>query len=279
MRVAPLPPSAGPQSVTIAPETIAAFQRDGAVLLKGVLGDWVETLRQGIEQNLAVPGPYQRLYTPVGGSGRFVGDYCNWARIPSYRDFVFASPAARIAGQLMGSKTVRFFHEHILVKEPETREVTPWHHDQPYYCVDGSKVVSLWMPLDPVPREVCVEFVAGSHLWGRWFRPRKFTGIAYDHKDDGLEDMPDISAHRADYRLLSWDLEPGDAIAFHFLTVHGAPGNFSANRRRAFASRWLGDDAVYASRPGETSPPFPGLDARLKPGDAMAADEFPLVIG
>jgi len=67
----------------------------------------------------------------------------------------------------------------------------------------------------PVPREVCVEFVAGSHLWGRWFRPRKFTGIAYDHKDDGLEDMPDISARRGDYRLLSWDLEPGDAGECH----------------------------------------------------------------
>jgi ectoine hydroxylase-related dioxygenase (phytanoyl-CoA dioxygenase family) len=264
---------------TIAPETIDAFQRDGAVLLKGVFGDWVETLRQGIEQNLAEPGPYQRLYTPAGGSGRFVGDYCNWARIPGYRDFVFASPAARIAGALMESRSVRFFHEHILVKEPATSEVTPWHHDQPYYCVDGTQVVSLWTPLDPVTRDVCVEFVAGSHRWGRWFRPRKFTGIAYDHKDDGLEDMPDISAQRAEHRLLGWDMEPGDAIAFHFLTVHGAPGNFSPNRRRAFASRWLGDDAVYARRSGETSPPFPGLDQRLKPGDALAAEEFPLVIG
>ena len=58
-----------------------------------------------------------------------------------------------------------------------------------------------------------------------------------------------------------------------------ALGNFSPNRRRAFATRWLGDDAVYARRNGETSPPFPGLDERLKPGDPMAAEEFPLVIG
>jgi ectoine hydroxylase-related dioxygenase (phytanoyl-CoA dioxygenase family) len=267
------------EMATIAPETIAAFHSDGAVLLKGVLRDWVEPLRQGIEQNLAEPGPYQRIYTPSGGAGRFVGDYCNWARIPAYRKFVFESPAARIAGQLMRSRTVRFFHEHILVKEPETREVTPWHHDQPYYCVDGAQVLSLWMPVDPVARDVCVEFVAGSHRWGRWFRPRKFTGTAYDHEADGLEDMPDISARRSDYRLLSWDLEPGDAIAFHFLTVHGAPGNFSSARRRAIATRWLGDDTVYARRPGETSPPFPGLDQRLKPGDRLVAEEFPLVLG
>jgi ectoine hydroxylase-related dioxygenase (phytanoyl-CoA dioxygenase family) len=265
--------------MAISQQLIDSFREDGAVLLPGVFRDWVETLRRGIERNLTEPGPHQRIYTPQGGSGRFVGDYCNWARIPEYRDFVFESPAAETARQLMGSRTARFFHEHILVKEPETREPTPWHHDQPYYCVDGAQNVSLWIPLDRVPRDVCVEFVAGSHRWGRWFRPRKFTGIAYDHKADRLEDMPDISAHRADYRLLSWDVEPGDAIAFHFLTVHGAPGNLSSNRRRAFAARWLGDDAIYAVRHGETSPPFPGLDQRLKPGDALAADEFPLVLG
>ncbi|HTZ76577.1 MAG TPA: phytanoyl-CoA dioxygenase family protein [Stellaceae bacterium] len=264
--------------MTVTPETIDAFQTDGATVLRGVFADWVGRLRAGIDRNLAEPGPFQRLYTPAGGSGRFVGDYCNWARIPEYRSFVFESPAAAIAADLMGSKTARFFHEHILVKEPGTREVTPWHHDQPYYCVDGSQVLSLWIPLDPVQRDVCVEFVAGSHRWGRWFRPRKFNGTAYDHKGDGIEEMPDISGRRGDYRLLGWDLEPGDAIAFHFLTVHGAPGNFSANRRRAFAARWLGDDAVYASRPGEISPPFPGLEKRLKPGEPLATDEFPLII-
>jgi ectoine hydroxylase-related dioxygenase (phytanoyl-CoA dioxygenase family) len=260
-------------------ETIEAFETDGAVLLKGHFGDWVEPLRAGLARNLAEPGPYQRVYTPAGGDGRFVGDYCNWARIPEYRRFVYESPAAELARQLMRSRTVRFFHEHVLVKEPGTREVTPWHHDQPYYCVDGAKVLSFWMPLDPVSREVSVEYVAGSHRWGRWFRPRKFTGIAYDHKSDQLEEMPDISAERSAYRLLGWDLEPGDAIAFHFLTVHGAPGNRSSHRRRAFASRWLGDDAVYAVRPGEISPPFPGLDRRLRPGEPLDVEEFPLVIG
>jgi ectoine hydroxylase-related dioxygenase (phytanoyl-CoA dioxygenase family) len=264
--------------MTISQDAIEAFRTDGAVLLKGIFADWVEPLRRGIERNLEAPGRYQRIYTPQGGSGRFVGDYCNWARIPEYRDFVFNSPAAEVARALMRSRTVRFFHEHILVKEPGTREVTPWHHDQPYYCVDGKQNVSLWTPLDPVSKDICVEFVAGSHAWGRWFRPQKFTGIAYDHKSDALEDMPDIGGNRGAYRLLSWDVEPGDAIAFHFLTVHGAPGNLSPNRRRAFASRWLGDDAVYAVRHGETSPPFPGLDERLKPGDKLATEEFPLVI-
>src|SRR5690348_16386641 len=79
---------------TLPPQTVETFRVDGAVLLKGYFRDWVEPLRAGIERNLAEPGPFQRVYTPQGGSGRFVGDYCNWARIPEYRRFVFESPAA-----------------------------------------------------------------------------------------------------------------------------------------------------------------------------------------
>ena len=41
----------------------------------------------------------------------------------------------------------------------------------------------------------------------------------------------------------------------------------------------MGDDAVYAERGGEISPPFPGLEKRLKAGMAMEAEEFPVVYG
>ena len=71
-------------------------------------------------------------------------DYCNWYRFDEYKDFVFNSPAAEIAGRLTQSYEIRLFHEHILVKEPKTSEPTPWHHDQPYYCVDGEQVCSIW---------------------------------------------------------------------------------------------------------------------------------------
>ncbi len=261
----------------LSPRQIEAFQRDGVIRLEGVFGDWIECLREGVEANLRDPGPWSREYVGAEASGRFFGDYCNWKRIDEYRRFVFESPAAEMAADLMRSASARIFHEHVLVKEPGTDKVTPWHHDQPYYCVDGRQNCSLWIPLDPVDRATCPEFVAGSHAWGRRFRPRKFSGVDYAHEDPGLEPIPDIDARRDDYEILGWSLEPGDAIAFHFMTVHGAPPNLSTTRRRGFALRWLGDDAVFASRRGEISPPFPGLQRRLRPGDPMDADEFPLL--
>ena len=88
-------------------------------------------------------------------------------------------------------------------------------------------------------------------------------------------DMPDIDAQPDAYRILTWDLQPGDAILFNYLTVHGAPGNATTVRRRAFSARWVGDDVCFVQRPGRTSPPFPGID--LKHGQRLRDDWFPVV--
>lgn len=259
-------------------ETVEAFRRDGACVLRGPFTGWIETLRKGVARNLAEPSADVRIYQGKEGAGRFVGDYCNWARIPEYEDFIFHSDAARIGQELMGSKTVRLFHEHVLVKEPGADVPTPWHQDQPYYCVDGTDTVSLWIPLDSVPRERSVEFVAGSHRWGKYFRPERFNKTALN-ENDGLEPVPDIDSDRGKYTILGWALEPGDAVAFNYLTLHGAPANKSkVEQRRAFSLRLIGDDVRFARRDGiVTSPPF--RDVRLEPGAVMDAPEFPLLAG
>lgn len=253
---------------------IASFQADGVIVLHGVFRDWIETLREGVRKNMAEPSPFERTYKPTDGSAPFFQDFCNWQRIPEFRAFVFESPAAEIAAGLMKSRTARFFHDHVLVKEPGSSVPTPWHQDQPYYCVDGAQTVSFWTPVDPVARDTVMECVAGSHRWGKGFRPTRFDGTALYAKDD-FEPIPDIDAHRDQYRIVGWDMEPGDAIAFTYRTVHGAPANVSSRSRRVFSSRWLGDDTVFADRGGKTSPPFP--DLKLKHGEPLDAPEFPLV--
>ena len=60
-------------------------------------------------------------------------------------------------------------------------------------------------------------------------------------------------------------------------TVHGARGNSSTQRRRAFCMRVLGDDARYVRRPGPTSPPYPGHG--MEDGQVLREDWFPLLSG
>ena len=264
----------------IAEDEVEAFQRDGAVCLRGIFDRaWIDLVAAGVEKNLAEPSPFAKFYTPKGNPGFFFGDYCNWSRIPEFRDFVSSSPAAAIAGRVMRSRTVRIFHDHLLVKEPGTQERTPWHHDLPYYCVDGTQICSIWMPLDPVARETSIEYVAGSHRWRQSFMPRRFVDHQnYDYQAGAYPSVPDIDAERAKYTILGWEMELGDCVAFHGLALHGAPGNLSLERRRrVFSTRWLGDDMVYATRPGETSPPFPELEGRLRPGDPLDHELFPVI--
>ena len=253
---------------------IAAFRRDGVIVLRQVFSEWVEPLRAGVTTLMANPSPLERSVIPADGTAAFFQDLCNWQRIPQFREFVFESRAGAIAAMLMESKTARFFHDHVLVKQPGGSTVTPWHQDQPYYCVEGHQSVSFWIPLDPVTRDVVMECVRGSHRWGKDFRPMRFNGTRL-YENDEFEVMPDIESMRGELDIAGWDMQPGDAIAFNFRTVHGAPGNISPRARRVFSARWTGDDAVYAERAGKGSPPFTGLT--MKDGDPFDAPIFPLV--
>ena len=260
----------------ITPQMIDDFQRDGVLFIAGLLSDRVERLAVAVEENIAKPSPFERTYQPTDGTARFFQDYCNWQRIAGFEEAVRYSPMAEAAAKLMRSKTARIFHEHVLVKEPGNSMKTPWHQDQPYYLVEGEQSVSFWVPLDPVPREIAIEYVAGSHQWGKQFRPDRFNGQAlYD--GDGREAVPDVDANRARFNVRGWAMRPGDAVAFAFRTLHGAPANTTANRRRAISFRWVGDDARFAKRLGKTSPPFPHID--VVDGARFEGADFPQLWG
>ena len=147
----------------------------------------------------------------------------------------------------------------MLTKEPGTRQPTPWHQDQPYYNVEGRQNISFWIPVDPVNRESTLEFVAGSHL-GPWLMPRSFMEHQAKWFPEGtLADLPNIEAARDAFPILGWELQPGDAVCFHMLTLHFARGVTGTHRRRVFSVRFLGDDITHAPRRWRTSPEFPGL--------------------
>lgn len=253
---------------------IDAYARDGVVLVKGLFKDQVEQLRAGVARNMAEPGPYAAENLKEGEGGRFFDDYCNWTRIPEFEEAIKTSPAAAVAAELMGSKTVQMFHDHVLVKEPGTSKPTPWHQDSPYYFVEGEQTVSFWSPLDPV-RNASLRCVAGSHKWEKPVLPTRWLAETsfYPNEDQYLA-VPDPDAEGMDIR--EYEMEPGDAVAFNYKTLHGARGNEAGSRRRAFSLRLLGDDTRYVERPGPTSPPFPGHG--MTEGQRLRTDWFPMLL-
>ncbi len=258
---------------------VDAFHADGAVVLRQLLEEHeVELLRAGIDENLAHPSPRAKVASAPGDPGFFLEDFWCWQDNERYREFIFASALGEVGARLMRSTTARLYHDHMLTKEPGTRQRTPWHQDQPYYNISGWQNCSFWIPADPVSRESTLEFVAGSHR-GPWLMPRSFLNAQARWFPEGaLAELPDIDADRSRHRLLGWELRPGDAVCFHMLTLHASGGvGAGDSRRRVFSVRLLGDDIRHAPRSWKTSPDFPGLVEALPANAPLQHPLFPLL--
>ena len=262
---------------SVSPAEVDAFQRDGAVVLRQLLPPHeVGLLRAGIDENLAHPSPRAKVASSANDPGWFIEDFCCWEENESYREFIFASALGEVGARLMRSTTARLYHDHMLTKEPGTRQRTPWHQDQPYYNISGSQNCSFWIPVDPVSRESTLRFVAASHR-GPWLMPRSFLDAQARWFPEGsLAELPDIEADRSRYRVLGWELQPGDAVCFHMLTLHASGGvGAGSGRRRVFSVRLIGDDIRHAPRSWKTSPDFPGLVEALPRDAPMEHPLFP----
>lgn len=261
---------------------IEDYARDGAVVIRGLLSpEEVATLRIGIDANLAQPSPRAIVASQPDDPGFFIEDFRCWQENEAYRRVIEHSALAAVAGRLTRSRAIRLYHDHMLTKEAGTRQPTPWHQDQPYYNVDGMQNVSFWIPVDPVSRAATLEFAAGTHR-GPWLMPRTFMSQEARWFPEGtLAELPDIDAGRQaqppTHRILGWALEPGDAVAFHMLTLHASGGVEPGRRRRVFSVRFLGDDMRHAPRPWKTSPDFPGLADELPAGAPLDHPLFPLL--
>ena len=98
--------------------------------------------------------------------------------------------------------------------------------------------------------------------------------------EGSLAELPDVDADLAAdpdaWTVLAWELDPGDAVFFNMLSIHGA-GGVSGGRRRVLSVRFLGDDMVHAPRTWTTSPPFSGLVDELPAGVPLEHPLFPVL--
>jgi ectoine hydroxylase-related dioxygenase (phytanoyl-CoA dioxygenase family) len=264
----------------LAESDIEAFHRDGAIAVRNVVDDaWLALIAEGIEADIADPGPFYHGYAPENGVGRFHGNLRTWETQPALARVCLESELPDLAREIMGSSKVNLLYDQLFVKEPGTTNRTRWHNDQPYWPVDGYQILTIWVALDETTRESgALEFVRGSHKWQRLFQPEVFgkaNTAPYETNPD-YEPMIDIEMQRADHDIITFDLAPGDVYVFHALTVHGAGGNFSPDRRRrGYAVRYMGDDATYSTRLGVNA----GLrNASKCDGDAMDCAQYPPIL-
>lgn len=249
---------------------IEAFWQDGVIVVRGFYSqEWISILREALDELGGL-----RLELTSKQERRFRSDAYTWHTNDRVRDFVLRGPSAALAAQALRSPRVNLFCDQIFVKPALNSERTPWHHDFTFFPISGNQVASLWTSVDPVKtEESALEFVIGSHLWPQKFRPLGVGGIVKSVAP--LEATPDFDQSRADYKIVSWDMQPGDAVLFHALTLHGSRGKPAGDRnRRAIATRWCGEDVRYAPTGSELQVPW---SHGLSPGERIGGPVFPQV--
>jgi ectoine hydroxylase-related dioxygenase (phytanoyl-CoA dioxygenase family) len=260
-------------------EQLRAFATDGAVKIERAIDvDWIQPLLELAEQQLRRPSRWVTDSNRGADVERLFTDRYLWREEPLVRKFVFASGVGSLAGELMQAKSARFYFDHLILKEPFTAEPTPWHQDIPYWPFLGRQICSVWVALTAASvAESSLEFVRGSHRWGRYFAPVPF-GVKADWTAESRDERcPDIESARGEYDIVGFDVEPGDALVFSAWTLHSARGNAGARRRVAISTRWLGDDARWTPRHG-CDPTVKQADVCIAPGEYPADDDrFPAV--
>ncbi len=241
-------------------DEVDAFARDGVVHLPAILPtDWLDLLVDPVEATIADPAvttDMTALRTAVAGvspdsagTGRFLSGVDHWLHDPVFAAFATASPLPAIAAALMDADRIHLYEDSVLVKEPGTAEVTALHQDLGYFHLDGDRICTTWVPLDPVTVETgAVAYLRGSHRSGLVHRPNWFVS---DEPLPGTAGTPVPAIADDDPRLVRFAVQPGDVVVHHAATLHGAgPNRSDTARRRAVSVRYCGDGVRYELRPG-----------------------------
>jgi ectoine hydroxylase-related dioxygenase (phytanoyl-CoA dioxygenase family) len=279
----------GPPRAVTAEET-ATYKRDGVVLMRGLFDvSWIELLSRGLDAQMAAPTARARAWDRDAGGRTMFWDSQAWLGIDEYQRFVLESPAAEIAGEIMGSSEINFFFDAVFVRSPGSQFSTPWHQDEPYWSIDGYDSCTIWMPLVPVSAESALAFVPGSHVatsvWNQYnfgqLNPDDHVAVdQVDFSDVARSDVPDIDADRDAFGVVSWAMEPGDCVVFNGRTMHGGSGKLNSDvDLRVFTSKWLGDDVRIIFRECGMDPDHSAVmtEVGLEPGDRPGTSLYPRV--
>lgn len=121
------------------------------------------------------------------------------------------------------------------------------------------------------------------------FDQYNFGNLNPDRKSDvdqvdfsGVADkaIPDIEADPERYGVVSWDMQPGDCVAFNSRIMHGGSGKLDKDQElRVFTSKWMGDDVRIKFRECGMDPDHSTImtEYGLKPGDRPGTDLYPKV--
>jgi hypothetical protein len=160
-----------------------------------------------------------------------------WRITAGFHDVLWNPRFLVAASQLLGNKSVRFWHDQLFYKPAKTGGVVAWHQDYSYWTrTKPIAHLTCWCGLDDSTKENgCVQYIPGSHKWGLLPKP----ALAGDL--NGINDFLNEEQKKQFSNPQYAEVKAGEAIFHHPLTLHGSGENKSSRPRRAFVINVFAD--------------------------------------
>lgn len=246
---------------------------NGVVALRSVYNEQdMSMIKAAIDAAVNKPSPFKS--STDTGNGSFYMDFANWRRVKELEAACKYKKTIEILKKLVDSKKCWLFHDHILIKSGEAPS-TPWHHDRPYYIFKGALNLSIWTPLEAVPKETGMIFLKGSHKSDDLYMPRSFKDGSEIEGEGDFKALDESVLER--YEKLEFDLDRGDALVFLNNTIHSAHSHKNKFDRSSLSIRYLMDGVSLTSKYINATPPFDRMGVKVVEDHPVPEKFFPEV--
>jgi phytanoyl-CoA hydroxylase len=135
--------------------------------------------------------------------------------------------------KLMGEQALPR-HAEIFAKPAHSGLASPMHQDNFYWCLAPSNALTVWLSITGADKDNGgVSYYKGSHKLGLIQHENSYApGSSQKIPDQSLPD---------DELLVTPELEPGDVLIHHSLTIHGSAPNKSSRDRRGITFQYQGE--------------------------------------
>lgn len=192
----------------------------------------------------------------------------HWRITEGFHDILWNPAFTMAASQLLGNKSVRFWHDQLFCKPANHGGVVAWHQDYSFWIrTVPMQHLTCWTGLDDATTENgCLQYIPGSHKWGLLEKPELAGNM------DALLEML-TEEQKANFNPVPIELKKGYATFHHPLMIHGSYENKSDISRRAFVINVFAE-GTQSDTNGEM---LRGTPIEVKKGKQMKGKFFPML--
>jgi ectoine hydroxylase-related dioxygenase (phytanoyl-CoA dioxygenase family) len=186
-----------------------------------------------------------------------------WRDYPKLRELTLDPRRASLVRQLTGSKEVRLFHDHYLIKPALDSAASSWHQDQVAWPMAGEGPINCWIPFQDVTvHNGAMAYIAGSHKWGV---VKYKTSIDDEHIQVEGKTAEETKA-------TPMPMKAGGVLFHHGLTLHYAYPNQSDHPRFAMTIISMPEWITYTGKRHLVT-----NDLELNVGEKFEHELFPVL--